>query len=42
MGKVNKTIVSSLAIAGLGGLYYAWLNFRKVKIPTYVEGCFSF
>lgn len=37
MGKVNKTIVSSLAIAGLGGLCYAWLNFRKVKIPTYVE-----
>ncbi|UWX67190.1 lipocalin family protein [Empedobacter stercoris] len=37
MRKINKTIVSGVAIAGIGGLCYAWLNCRKVKIPDFVE-----
>ncbi|WP_413533538.1 lipocalin family protein [Empedobacter brevis] len=36
MKKLNKTIISSLTLLGLGGLSYAWLNYRKVKIPDYV------
>lgn len=36
MKKRNK-IVTSLALAGLGGLFYLCLNKRKVKIPNYVE-----
>ena len=36
MKKKNK-IVTSLALAGLGGLFYLCLNKRKVKITDYVE-----
>ncbi|MFV0186773.1 lipocalin family protein [Empedobacter falsenii] len=36
MKNSSKKIISGIAIAGLGGVCYAWLNFRKVKIPSYV------
>ncbi|MGV0751799.1 lipocalin family protein [Empedobacter brevis] len=36
MKQLNKKMISGLALAGLGGLAYAWLNCRKVKIPDYV------
>lgn len=42
MGKLNSKLISGLAIAGLGGLCYAWLNNRKLKIPTYVEAVRNF
>lgn len=35
MMKKNNKIVTSLALAGLGGLFYLCLNKRKVKIPDY-------
>lgn len=37
MGRLSKNLVSGVVIAGLGGLYYTWLNVRKLAIPTYVE-----
>ena len=42
MKQLNKKIISGLALAGLGGLSYAWLNCRKVKIPDYVTAVENF
>ena len=42
MKQLNKKMISGLALAGLGGLTYAWLNCRKVKIPDYVTAVENF